>query len=441
MNQLSAHSFNTVVADYLGKQLPNAMASALSFRSMPSDVQDFITRMLILMQKAHFPVTDFTPSLIWQLGNIIPGFLPCAWRGMVPPLTLSKRHAKIDAYVSKHIFPDRLTSPVFVDIGCGFPPITTMESAATLSEWRVFGVDQSFSDYLLHDREGNYACFNEQGEFEYFQPRFSRVGVRMYQNSAEVQSRFKKIFDELQLLLSSKTGQANETIDKDGYKLIHHPIRNYEAPNLSFVESKLEDVQTPPAHIIRCMNTLLYFKPETQQHMLVKLGSQLADGGMLIVGSNLMNGASCRYTVYKREGAFVVPIEFALTVDNLGPFNVMPWYTLHDNDPEAMQLADMIHQLRANQSFWPGFTKRLDHLMEHYGLFQRDGEGFFHAPEDEHLAADFSERVSHMWRQIEEEGLTNEAVDALQCAGYTAWKNPVGDIAIQPNAPSFKLPE
>ena len=441
MNQPPAHSFNALVAHYLGGQLPEEMAAAISFPALPTDVKRFISRMLILMQKADFPATDFTPTLIWQLSNIIPGFLPCAWSGRVPPLTLPKRNAKIDAYVVKHSWPDGLVNPVFVDMGCGFPPITTTDAAAALSGWRVFGVDRSFFDYVVYEGDGNYACFNGQGAFQYFQPRMDLAGIRMYQNPAEVRLRFERIFDDLHPLLSKATDQTSETVEKNGHTLIHHPIRNYEAPNLTFIESEMEDAQVPPAHAIRCMNTLIYFEPETRQRMLVQAGTLLADSGILIVGANLMSGASCRYAVYKRDNRSIEPTEFALSLDNLRSISVMPWYTLHDDDPEAMLLADVIRQVRADRPFWRVFTERLDELMAHYGLFQRDSNGFLYAPEGEEPAADFAQRASRLWRQVEEEGFTDGAVDALNRAGYAAWKNPVGDIAIRPNFCPLNLPD
>jgi hypothetical protein len=119
----------------------------------------------------------------------------------------------------------------------------------------------------------------------------------------------------------------------------------------------------------------------------------------------------------------------------------MPWYTLHDDDPEAMLLADVIRQVRADQPFWRAFTKRLDALMSRYGLFQRRSNGFLYTPEDEVPAADFAQRASRLWRQIEAEGFTDGAVEALSRAGYAAWKNPVGDIAIRPNFCSLNLPD
>jgi hypothetical protein len=180
------------------------------------------------------------------------------------------------------------------------------------------------------------------------------------------------------------------------------------------------------------MNTLIYFDPETRQRMLAKAGALLADSGILIVGANLMSGASCRYGVYRRDHQSIAPTEFALSLDNLRSINVMPWYTLHDDDPEAMLLADVIRQVRADRPFWRVFAGRLDELMAHYGLFERDSNGFLYAPEGEELAGDFAERTARLWRQVEEEGFRDGAVDALNRAGYAAWKNPVGDIAIRP---------
>ncbi len=441
MNQAPAHSFNAFVAHYLGGQIPAQMVAAISFPALPTDVQHFIARMFILMQKAGFPATDFTPTLIWQLANLIPGFLPCAWSGRVPPLTLPKRNAKIDAYVGKHSWPDGLVCPVFVDMGCGFPPITTTDSAAALSGWRVFGVDRFFSDYVVYEDGGNYACFNGQGVFQYFQPKMDVTGIRMYQKPAEIRLRFERIFEELHPLLTQATVQTSERVEKNGNTLIHHPIRDYEAPNLTFLQSEMEEAQVPPAQVIRCMNTLMYFAPEIRQRLLVQAGALLDNGGILIAGANLMSGASCRYAVYKRDNQSILPTEFALSLDNLRPISVMPWYTLHDDDPEAMLLADVLRQIRADRTFWRVFSKRLDELMVQHGLFQRHSNGFLYALEGEQSATDFGQRTSRLWRQVEAEGFTEGAVDALNRAGYEAWKNPVGDIAIRPNFCSLNFPD
>jgi hypothetical protein len=50
MNQPPTCSFNALVAHYLGGQLPEEMAAAISLSALPTDVQRFISRMFILMQ-------------------------------------------------------------------------------------------------------------------------------------------------------------------------------------------------------------------------------------------------------------------------------------------------------------------------------------------------------------------------------------------------------
>jgi hypothetical protein len=440
MNQHPQYCFNELVAHFLGERLPEKMAAAISFPALPSEVRGFITRMLDLMRKAAFPAKDFTPVLIWQLANIIPGFLPCAWGGRIPPLTLPKRNVRIDAYVLSQSWPDPL-NPVFVDIGCGFPPITTVETAAALSGWHVFGIDRSFSDYVIQDSDGSYACFDISGAFQYFQPRMDLTGVRLYQDAAEVRLRFERVLDDLRPLLSGGSACAGEMVEKDGHRLIRHPIRDYEAPNLTFIESELEYAKVPPAHAIRCMNTLIYFDSVTRKRMLARAGALLADGGILIEGANLMSGANFRYTVYKRRHRLLEPVEFAFGVDNLRAVNVMPWYTLHENDAGAMLLAGAIRHVRADGAFWEAFSGRLNALLEEHGLFRRDSSGFFRLMEGQHPGSDLRERAARLWRRVAAEGFTEGAVAALNRAGYAAWKNPVGDIAFRPELEALTLPE
>ena len=51
-----------------------------------------------------------------------------------------------------------------MDVGCGFPPVTAVDTARSLHDWQVYGVDRSFADYVLYDADGYYACFDKNGE-------------------------------------------------------------------------------------------------------------------------------------------------------------------------------------------------------------------------------------------------------------------------------------
>lgn len=52
---------------------------------------------------------------------------------------------------------------------------------------------------------------------------------------------------------------------------------------------------------------------------------------------------------------------------------------------------------------------------------------------------EYLERNALLWRQMKEEGYTDRAVNVFGQAGYDAWKNSVGDIAIRPSVTTNKL--
>ena len=167
--KVKSRTFNALVEEFLDIHLPQQMASSIIFAELSADTQDFIMRMLPLMQRAGYSATEFTPHLIRWLSTTVPSILPGAWGGRIPPLTLPDRHKKLDEYVANQKRVAGSESSVFLDMGCGFPPVTSAETAQKLSDWHVYGVDHSFADYVLYDIDGHYACFDQEGIFQYFQ--------------------------------------------------------------------------------------------------------------------------------------------------------------------------------------------------------------------------------------------------------------------------------
>jgi hypothetical protein len=322
-------------------------------------------------------------------------------------------------------------SPVFLDVGCGFPPLTTSDTARTLSDWRVFGVDRSFADYVIYDNEGNYACFDGEGAFQYFQPTMSQRGRSLYEGSEAAREQFNILFNALFPLLQGSDGAMSETVEKDGARLIHNHIRDFEEANLAFVESDMMSLELPPAQVIRCMNVLIYFKPEIRKEMVLQAGRMLHDGGALIAGTNGL-GMESRYMVYEKKAGEITPQEFAFSLDNLGHIGFMPWFTIHENDPEANLLADLTATIRADGSFWPEFSNRVDELLEHQGVCRRGSDGFLHFPEERMSVVEYIGKMSMLWGRMEEEGYLEGAASILERSGCDAWKNSVGDIAVRP---------
>jgi hypothetical protein len=267
-------SFNLVVAQFLGQSLPAALAERVHLDGMSDESRGVVLRLLALMQRSACPATEFTPHMIWLLATVTPAMLPPAWGGRIPPLTSPGRHRKLDDFVALRAGPAVAERPVLVDLGCGFPPLTTVDSAGRLPDWSVLGVDRSFAPYVLYDAEGNYACFGEDGKFQYYQPRTKPL----HENPAEARTRFESLFKTLSAASSAVADGAAVAVEKNGSRLIRNHIRDFETPNLKFIEADMDTLDMPPARVIRCMNVLLYFEKAVRDRLRSSVGALLEDG-------------------------------------------------------------------------------------------------------------------------------------------------------------------
>ena len=425
------NEFNDLVERHLGARLPQQLAAAVDFTKLPPDTQAFIQRMLALMKRAGYGVEQFNLGLIRWLSVTIPTMLPKAWGGRIPPITLPGRHQKLDAYVAGEYCPPFDKAPLFVDIGCGFPPVTPAESARALPDWHVYGVDRSFADFVLYDPAGHYACFDQAGKFQYFQASMDPSGRALYEDPSGTRQRFESLYADLAPQLPESDGAASLQVEEDGNKLIQHHIRDFETDNLTLIKEDLLQLDLPPATVIRCMNLLIYFEPQSKKKMLSHAAKLLADDGMLIAGTNGY-GIQTRYAIYRKSGDGLIPTEFAFSLDNLGHIVFMPWFSMHENDPEAMLLADLTGAIRSNQQFWPAFSERLDELLKAQGICIRGPDGFLQPLTEEMPLAEYLQKNATVWQQLVEDGYPARSVEALERNAHKAWINSVGDIAIEP---------
>ncbi|MCB2169608.1 MAG: hypothetical protein KQI78_18270 [Deltaproteobacteria bacterium] len=436
MASVGADTFNDLVERFLGQRLPDTLADQIDWPALAPDAQGFILRLLGLMQRSFCPATEINAQMIWLLATVTPAMLPSAWGGRIPPLTSQGRHRKLDAYVTHQAWPSGDGRPIFIDLGCGFPPVTTVDTAKHLPDWSVYGVDPSFSRYVLYDAEGRYACFNREGQFQYFQSPLKPLN----DTTEAVRNSFQSLFDDLYPHLPSPHDHERTLFARDGHTLLSNPIRDYEAENLNFIKSGIQDLQSPPARLIRCMNVLLYFEKEIREAMLTAIANLLADDGRLMTGFNHPFGIYARYAVYRKNSAGMVPCEFAFGLDNLRPLGTGPWVTLAEEDQEAELLADLTGAIRADRKFWNNFNTHVDTLQAKYGICTRGDDGFPQFTEGAQNAPPHAllEKTTALWHEVDAAGYTDGAIEALGRAGFTAWKNPVGDIAVHP--PEGSLP-
>ncbi|MDJ0667151.1 MAG: CheR family methyltransferase [Desulfobacterales bacterium] len=433
MTTTPAASFSDLVEQYLGRRLPPAMAEVIALPQMPIDAQALIRRMLALMQRARYPVTDFNFFLIQMLATMVPGVLPCSWDGRIPPLTVPGRHRKLDAYVAAQDWPTTAIPPVFVDLGCGFPPVTTVDTAGMLPDWKVYGVDRFFAEYVVYDSKGHYACFDSGGRYHYFQPRMSPEGMAMYADPEATQAHFETLFEELLPLLPNTAGDASTTVTRNAHQLVRHQISEFETENLVFVQAEIDTLELPPARVVRCMNVLVYFSPPVRKKMLRRIAALLGEGGLLIAGTSGF-GIDARYSVYRKTGGALVPDEFAFGIENLRSLGIMPYFTICEGDNEATLLAQLMGAIRADPSYWPALSNRVDKLLAQAGISQRGPDGFLQPPPEETPRSEIRRKIEALWRQIIKERFLAGALETLARAGYTAWENDAGDIAIRPPA-------
>ena len=429
---MKEESFDDMVEQVLGASLPAHLEAAFSLPQLKPYAQDFIRRMLALMKRSGYSASEFNPVLLHWASVIIPSVLPGVWGGQIPPITLPGRHKKLDAYVAAQNIPTGKEPNVFLDLGCGFPPLTAVDTARELSNWQVIGADRLFTEYVLYDSHGNYACIDQAGTMQYFQPGASEKGLSIFGNPNAAREHFGDLFAELAPLLPKDAdGKTSETAEKDGNKLIRHYLRDFETNNLTFVKADLGELELPPAQVIRCMNVFVYFDLETRKQMLMQAGKLLADDGILIVGTNGIASES-RITVYRKGADGLYPDEFVFSLDNLGPFSLMPWFSIHEDDPDAAMLADLSRTLRSDSTFWPDFSRRLDELLQEFELCERGPEGYLHFPDGFTLSAEFFGKSNQLWQQMGKGDFASGATKALERAGYHAWENEVGDVAVRP---------
>ena len=193
MNPMDGSTFNDLVEQFLGQRLPKNLADQIHWPALSPDARGFISRLLALMKRSSCPATEFNTQMIWLLASVTPAMLPSSRGGRVPPLTSRGRHRKLDAYIRQLSWPGAAGRPVFIDLGCGFPPATTVDTADTLPDWSVYGIDPSFFRFALYDAEGHYALFDRNGEFQYCQSPVKPLN----ETPEAVRERFQSLFFDL----------------------------------------------------------------------------------------------------------------------------------------------------------------------------------------------------------------------------------------------------
>lgn len=387
------------------------------------DARAMIERICRLMHRSGLPAEDVSAFQGAMLGSLISRLLPGNWEGRVPPITVAGRHRRIDQLVNT-LFPE---PGRMLDVACGFPPMTTLDSASALTGWEIVGVDRALPHSLVHDGVGNYAVFDDAGRATYFQPLVP-TGESWALLLADWEASRAR-FEALQRSLLARRAGLTEGHATDGATLEIEPAHAYARPGLHFVRSDLADLTIAPATVVRCFNMLMYFDAAFRAAALQQFAALLSEGGLLVCGTDWAGTVECRYFTYRKRGATLEPHEFAFSVDNVTPFGVVTYYALQDDDTEVETLSRLCALLRADDAFARRLTTLNDQLRAKYGLSPRGADGYhgeLSATVDParlwELSIEMSDRMGAE--------LSTHAAEILGRHGYRARVNEVGHVAI-----------
>jgi len=399
--------------------------------ALPVDREDaraFVERMFRSMHGAGVGAAEVSLLQADIVAALLSRLLPGSWEGRVPPITVGGRHSKLDQLVAQIAGDDALPRTM-IDVACGFPPLTTVDTATALEGWQITGVDRSLPEYLVNDPHGNYAVFDGGGRATYFQPLVPspESWTALLGDWEASRQRFERL---LQSLLAERARLGGpDRVERDGATLEVQPVQAYARDGLRFVAADLADAKLPRAGVVRCCNMLLYFNRAFRSTALAQLAELLEPDGLLVCGTDWVFTTEARYFTFRKRHGRLADCEFTFSIDTVAPLGIIPWYTLNDDDVEIEMLVKMVGILRADRRFIGGFLEAADAIRAELGLPARvsdrnDAPAIQNAsPADLWMSsAHHSERLA--------EAFGASAVEALSRQGLAARINAVGHVAV-----------
>lgn len=418
---------------YFNGQLSPEVCEVLSsIEFQDEEERNFLERMFRFMQMSRFDARDFSTMLAWVLKVLPSRLLPFAWGGLIPPVTVPGRHKRINDFIQCNPWHPLSDQPRLLDLGCGFPPITTTELADAFPAAHVTGADPAFAAEIVYDPDGNYACFYGNDDLpRYFQmvTGDAKRWQEFFANTYATKKGFAELRNRLQSLMTSGPDTYAVATTPEG-KLVRNPLREYESDRLSFRQSGFFELEMSHLEVIRCFNVLLYYNAAFRQSVLDWVGSLLRPDGLFICGTDWHQTTQARYTVYQNVEGKLKEREFAFSVDNIRPVGIVSWFALHDDDSETNRMCKLVSLLRSNEAFRSSYDRRLDELLLQHELSRRNEEGYAVVIDPNRPALESQRRLNEVLDSLEKEDFASRAVDVLRVANINAVVNCTGHIAV-----------
>ncbi len=419
--------------EYFGDGLsPDVLALLGPIDDQRAEVQQFVVRMFRQMHRRRTDARDFSERVALVAGALLQHLLPGAW-GAIPPITQAGRHAAIDDYLARNPWRPLGAGDRLLDLGCGFPPVTTLESADRFPRVSIVGADPSFGEYLVKEGSGDYAVFDAHDRLLYFQPaaRSTERWRAMFTDPDQTRQRFAAHLAALRAHLP-ETSPVSRYVSKDGVEIIRNPIAGFERLNVSFRRLGIGESGLQGFTAARCFNVLYYFDLAFQQESLAWLSDTVVEGGISLTGADWTRSRCARYSVHRRERGGVMAKEFAFSIDNIRPFDLVTFFALHDDDPGTALMSQLIGVLRDDAPFREDSDRRMDEVQQELGYCARKADGYLGGAPASLAAEDAMLAPDRIGTALEQDGFPERAVEVLIRNGYRAWVNCVGHVAVDP---------
>jgi len=419
---------NRVNREYFDGGLPPRFVERLA--DLPTerdDVRAFVERTFRFMEQAGLGAADLSELQGEVFGSLLARILPGAWSGRVPPITVKGRHEKIDQYVQDNRYIGRHESARMLDLGCGFPPETTLDTADMLPGWTIHGSDPSMPRAMVYDAEGAYATFADDGHMIYCQP--SAPTVENWNALLADLDATAARFAAIRSAFGDVPPGHHEAAD--GSRLLVEPLRSFERPGLSFGVGGIFEVDASDFDVVRCFNVLYYFDDDYRDRALDWFAGILAEGGILMVGGDWAFTTECRYFLYqKAEDDHMHAREFTFSVDNVLPVGVLPFFALHDKDRGMTKLAELVRVLRDDEGFVTRYTAAADALRRKHDICPRGDDGFYGTVDPDRDPEDLWRTAQRIADTLAAE-FAEEAAGLLRDSGRDAWVNEIGMVSVR----------
>jgi len=426
IQQLNADYFDNALSDTVLQHL-------LQVENESQEVQNFVARMCRQLHRQQIKARDFTEMMAWVAGQLLSRILPGAWGGNVPPLTVQGRHALVDEYLAGNPWRALQAGDTLLDLGCGYPPVTTLDTAKRFPEIDIIGADTSFGKYLIREEDGTYALFNAEDVLLYYQAGAAdpQRWTDLFSDPVATNDYFSGVLQTLRTQLP-EDGDAMVSVKEGGVELVRHPILALNTDRVTFLNEGIGSAGLPKVQMARCFNVLFYFDQAFRERALQWMSGVLEEGGLLVSGGNSSNSRHTRYTVHRNEDGVLRAKEFAFSVENIRPTDLVAVFALHDDDHDTAVISALVGALRSDSEFCRDIDRRMDEIMAQIRLCARKPDGYLGSVDFQKDMAVMHTGAVTIGTTLEQEGFARRAVDLLNDTGIDAWVNCLGHIAVDP---------